>query len=50
MVYYGKIYEEDLRYKFGINQGWKHIGIVLTKNDDESKWGRGTVSICAIEY
>ncbi len=49
MVYYEKI-EDDLRYKFGINEGWKHIGIVYAKNNDETMWGAGTVSICAIEY
>ncbi len=49
MVYYEKI-EDDLRYKFEINKGWKHIGIVYAKYKDEPEWERGTISICIIEY
>jgi hypothetical protein len=49
MHYYENI-EDDLRYKFEINKGWKHIGQVYTKNNGEIKWEAGTISICAIEY
>jgi hypothetical protein len=50
MVYYEKIDADDLRYKFEINQGWKHIGIVNTKWNDAPGWRIGTISICGIEY
>ena len=50
MVYYKKTDADDLRYKFEINQGWKHIGIVYSKWNDVPVIASGTISICAIEY
>ncbi len=50
MVFYEKIDVDDHRYKFEINRGWKHIGIVYAKNMNESEWRIGTISICGIEY
>jgi hypothetical protein len=50
MVFYEKTDADDLRYKFEINQGWKHIGIVNTKWKDVPEYKIGTISICGIEY
>ncbi len=52
MTYYEKKDADDLRYKFGINEGWKHIGTVITKYNDAPPPGfkKGTISICRIEY
>jgi hypothetical protein len=49
MHYYQKI-ENDLRYKFEINLGWKHIGILHSKWNDAPGCATGTISICGIEY
>jgi hypothetical protein len=49
MHYYQKI-EKDFRYKFEINQGWKHIGKIYSKWNNAPGCSTGTISICAIEY
>ena len=49
-MHYYKELKDDLRFKFEIDKGWKHIGQVYTKNNNEINWCAGTISICAIEY